>query len=268
MFDQPADFLAESEALYRLLAPLPDAEFDRPTRFKQWTINHVLGHLHLGNWAAWQTVVDEPRYLAFREERKAKVPPMSMREFEKQFAQGLQGRALLEAWHTLCPQVAGTFEQTDPKRRLKWVGPDMSARSSITARLMETWAHGQAVYDLLGVERVDGDRIRNIVVLGVNTFGWTYTVHGLPVPPVMPEVRLTSPSGQTWRHGEPSQTDFVEGSATEFCQVVAQVRHVADTRLRVVGPTATHWMSIAQCFAGPPETPPAPGTRFRETRAN
>ena len=38
----------------------------------------------------------------------------------------------------------------------------MSARSSISARLMETWAHGQAVYDRLGVVRVDTDRIRNI----------------------------------------------------------------------------------------------------------
>ena len=36
----------------------------------------------------------------------------------------------------------------------------MSARSSISARLMETWAHGQEVYDHLGVVRVDADRIK------------------------------------------------------------------------------------------------------------
>jgi hypothetical protein len=56
----------------------------------------------------------------------------------------------------------------------------------------------------------------------------------------------------------------VEGSASEFCQVVTQVRNVADTRLRVSGETARRWMAIAQCFAGGPETPPAPGTRFRK----
>ena len=266
MFEQPADFLAESQALHDLLAQRPEADFDRPTRFKQWTINQVLAHLHLGNWAALQTVIDETGYLAFRAERKAKVPPMPMREFEKQWARGLQGRALLGAWHELYPQVAREFEATDPRRRLKWVGPDMSARSSISARLMETWAHGQAVFDLLGVERQDGDRIRNIVVLGINTFGWTFKVHEQPAPEVMPQVRLTAPSGQAWVFGDPSDSECIEGSATEFCQVVTQVRNIADTSLRVVGRGATRWMSIAQAFAGPPETPPLAGTRFREIK--
>jgi len=43
---------------------------------------------------------------------------------------------------------------------------------------------------------------------------------------------------------------------------VTQTRHVSDTDLRVTGETATQWMAQAQCFAGPPEPPPAPGTRF------
>ena len=160
-FEQPADFLAESDALLQLLEPLPDADFERPTRFKQWTINQILAHLQTGNWAALQTVVDEPAYLAFRAERMAKVPPMPMREFERQWVGGLQGQALLRAWQALYPRLVTEFQATDPKRRLKWVGPDMSARSSITARMMETWAHGQAIFDLLGVERRDTDRIRN-----------------------------------------------------------------------------------------------------------
>ena len=84
----------------------------------------------------------------------------------------------------------------------------------------------------------------------------------------MPQVRLTAPSGEQWAFGEASSADCIEGSATEFCQVVTQVRNIADTSLRVVGPTATRWMSIAQAFAGPPETPPAPGTRIREPVAN
>jgi len=42
---------------------------------------------------------------------------------------------------------------------------------------------------------------------------------------------------------------------------VTQVRSVADTRLAVRGAAAVGWMATAQCFAGPPEAPPAPGTR-------
>jgi uncharacterized protein (TIGR03084 family) len=139
----------------------------------------------------------------------------------------------------------------------------MSARSSITARLMETWAHGQEVYDVLGVERIDSDRIKNIVVLGVNTYAWTYLVRKQEPLGPMPFVKLTSPSGEVWTFGEDDGANRVEGLASEFCQVVTQTRNVKDTALRVSGPVAEDWMSKAQCFAGGRNDPPAPGTRFR-----
>ena len=56
----------------------------------------------------------------------------------------------------------------------------------------------------------------------------------------------------------------MEGSATEFCQVVTQTRALADTSLRVEGEVARRWMAIAQCFAGPVSDPPEPGTRFTQ----
>ena len=159
--------------------------------------------------------------------------------------------------------MTGRFAAADPQQRLRWAGPDMSARSSITARLMETWAHGQEVYDALGVERVDTDRIRNIATLGVQTFGWSFRVHGLEVPSRAPHVRLTAPSGATGRGTTRAKTSAIEGDATSFCQVVTQTRNIADTALRVRGETATKWMAIAQCFAGSAQAPPPPGTRFR-----
>jgi uncharacterized protein (TIGR03084 family) len=184
-------------------------------------------------------------------------------EIAAEWLQGLRGRALLETWRDFYREMAGHFGEADPKRRVKWAGPDMSVRSSISARLMETWAHGQEIYDILGVERVNGDRIRNIAHLGMNTFGWTFANRGLDVPTVRPYVRLTAPSGDVWEWNDPNEADRVEGDASEFCQVVTQVRNVADTKLSVVGETATRWMSIAQCFAGAVADPPPPGTRFR-----
>ena len=94
----------------------------------------------------------------------------------------------------------------------------------------------------------------------------TYATRGETPAGPMPYVRLTAPSGDIWEFGEPSTEEFVAGAATEFCQVVTQVRNIADTQLDVVGPIATDWMSKAQCFAGGPETPPAPGTRFTKTK--
>ena len=160
--------------------------------------------------------------------------------------------------------AGGGEAEADPKARVKWAGPEMSVRSSISARLMETWAHGQAVYDLLGQACVPTDRLKNIVVMGVNTFGWTFRNRGLEVPAEVPYLRLTAPSGEIWEWNGPGGDNVIEGQAVEFCQIVTQVRNIADTSLDVKGAVAERWMSMAQCFAGPPEDPPPPGTRFSQ----
>ena len=263
--EQAGDFLAETEALAGLLAPLPDAAFGEATQFKGWTVDDVLRHLHFWNLAAGLQLSDEAELM--RRIEGATNGVGGMRAFEKETLGGISGQELRAEWLAAARDVARQFAKADPKQRLKWAGPDMSARSSITARLMETWAHGQEVYDHLGVERVDHDRIRNIAHLGVSTFGWTYAVRKLPVPAAMPHVRLIAPSGALWTWsqtgGEPDEANLVAGSASEFCQVVTQVRNVADTKLNVRGAVAREWMGMAQCFAGKAEPPPAPGTRFR-----
>jgi uncharacterized protein (TIGR03084 family) len=276
MLEQATDFGAESEALFRLLEPLSDAELAQPTLFKGWRIEQIIGHLHLWNLAADHALSDVAQFDAMM----AGIGPHmagggTLAEYESawlaglpgdQGRMGLSGRALLQRWRAQFSDMLARFHAADPKARVKWAGPDMSVRSSITARLMETWAHGQAVYDRLDTERVDTDRIRNIVVLGVNTFGWAYKIRGLAVPARVPYLRLSAPSGAQWTFNEPAGEDTIEGSAAEFCRVVTQTRNVADTALKVSGDGARHWMSIAQCFAGAAHAPPPPGSRHRQRR--
>ena len=261
---QAEDFLAESEALFGLLKDLPESDFERATEFKGWTLNNVIRHLHVWNLAADLSLTDEAGFDAFYEKVGANNSG-GLPAFEEAYLDGIAGPALLSIWRDAYQAVAEHFRHADPSQRVKWAGPSMSARSSITARLMETWAHGQEVYDELGVVRRNADRIRNIVVLGNNTYGWTYAVRGEEPPSPVPHLVLTAPSGEVWTYNEPSETERIEGLAEEFCQVVTQVRNIADTELKVTGDIATDWMSKAQCFAGPPETPPAPGVR--RTRA-
>ncbi len=259
--EQAKDFLDESEALHALIEPLSDSALGQPTAFKSWTIEDVIGHLHMWNWAADQSLKGGGAFQEFFAPVAEHMKHGSLRSYETLWLKGLAGRKLVETWRSFYREMAERFAAADPSLRVEWAGPSMSARSSITARLMETWAHGQEVYDTLGVVRRNGDRIRNIVVLGVNTYGWTFKVHGQEAPEPKPHLVLTAPSGALWTHGEPSEHERIEGLAEEFCQVVTQTRNIADTSLRVVGPNAEAWMRQAQCFAGPPETPPAPGTR-------
>ncbi len=261
MMQQANDFLDESEALHALINPLSDDLLGQPTAFKGWTINRVIGHLHVWNYAADLSLEGNEAFQDFYKEVVSHMSGGTLASFEKHWLKGLEGRPLVRTWRDYFVGMAGRFVKADPSMRVQWAGPSMSVRSSITARLMETWAHGQEVYDTLGVVRRNADRIRNIVVLSVNTYGWTFKVHGQEPPEPMPHLRLTGPSGELWTYGEPSEAELIEGLAEEFCQVVAQTRNIADTALQVTGPNATSWMQQAQCFAGPPETPPAPGQR-------
>jgi len=51
--------------------------------------------------------------------------------------------------------------------RLPWFGPPMSLVSMVTARLMETWAHGQDIANALGAQRCPTSRLRRIAHLGL-----------------------------------------------------------------------------------------------------
>jgi len=265
---QAVDFKQESEVLYRALAGLSEDEFSTLTRFKGWCFNDVLVHLHFWNRAADLSASDEVGFAALMQQVMACFQTGNgLRSLENNAVQE-RGIALREAWINQARDMGDRWQGMDPKRRLPWAGPSMSARSSMTARQMETWAHGFEVFDALGLVRVEQDRIRNIVVLGVNTFGWSHQVNGLDLPERMPLLSLTAPSGVLWTFGDQGAGEGagkISGTATDFAAVVTQTRALADTSLVMRGDIARVWMANAQCFAGPPETPPRTGSRKRET---
>ena len=171
---------------------------------------------------------------------------------------------LMDWWRKERKIMLDAFAACGRKDRLPWYGPPMSALSHATARLMETWVHGQDIFDALKLKRTNTDRLRNIAHLGVTTFGWSYKNRGMEPPQVPVRVELTAPSGDVWTWGQEDAADKVSGPAEDFCLIVAQRRHVDDTRIETVGEAARDWMLKAQCFAGPPTDGPPPGERVVE----
>ena len=252
------DFRAEGEDLFELLKTLKDDQWDLETPFKDRTVNWVVQHLHDADRWAYHSVTDPDGFRAWMKDRSSAAQD----EPEK-----LTGKPLAERWisymHSLCDELL----KVDPDLRAPWFGPDMGIRMMATARQMETWSHGQDIYDLFQVPRVHKDRIKNICHIGVRTYGWTFINRKLPVPEPIPFVKLTAPSGAEWTWNDPSEEDCIEGSAVEFAHVVTQGRNIRDVQLSVTGPSSSAWMDIAQCFAGPPETPPASGHRTFQSSA-
>ena len=142
-------------------------------------------------------------------------------------------------------------------QKMPWFGPPMSGPSMATARFMETWAHALDVHDaaarLIGQSRPEPtDRIRHVAHLGVRTRDFAYSVHEEEPPAADFRVELTAPSGELWTWGPDDTPQKVIGSAYDFCLLVTQRVHRADTDLKADGDDAEHWLTIAQAFAGPP----------------
>ena len=268
MLEQAEDFRAEANELYALLVTLDEKDWDRATLFKDWTVNDIVQHLHDSDLMAAASVAGPEPFTRLRTEIQVLRDKGLNRIQETQQRLGhLSGQRLLERWYAEMAELCDKLSAMPANTRLTWYGPDMGVRMFATARQMETWAHGQAIHDLLGVERKSTDRLRNIAEIGVRTYGWTFVNRKMPVPGPAPFVRLAGPSGAVWEWNDPASDNSIDGGALEFCQVVTQVRNVADTTLAVTGEPAQVWMSLAQCFAGPPENPPRPGTRFMANRS-
>jgi len=268
MLQQAVDLREECDALYNFVRTLDDDVWDRTTPFKGYTVWDVIAHLHYFDWAALQSLTsDEAFFEAMTDLGKGMERGLDLPAFTREHLGGKRPDELLGMWRDCFVEMSDLMAASDPERRLKWYGPDMGVRMFTTARQMECWSHGQDIYDLLEVGRKHTDRLKNVAVIGVKTFGWTFVNRGLDVPEDLPYVRLTAPSGDIWEFNNPGEDNRVEGTAVDFCRVVTQNRNVADTGLTVDGGTAKRWMSIAQCFAGGPVDPPAPGERAWDSKS-
>jgi uncharacterized protein (TIGR03084 family) len=246
------DLLAETYVLTAMLGALDDEGWDRPTPAAGWAIRDQVSHLAWFDEAATLAAADPDR---FRAEAAAAALPGSAASFPDQIAARYRQLPVAELRDWLQrarAEYVRVLRGLNGRTRLPWYGPDMSAASSATARLMETWAHGQDVADALGVQRPATGRLRHVAHLGVATLGFSFLLHGRPVPAEPVRVELSGPSGETWAWGPAGAPDSVTGAALDFCLAVTQRRHRDDTGLRTTGPVAAEWMSIAQAFAGAP----------------
>jgi uncharacterized protein (TIGR03084 family) len=216
-----------------------------------------IGHLTYFDRSAVIAILDAPQ---FQEDLAALIDAGTSDSLDNvtlRSYRALTSSDLLEAWREGRRSLQEASLTLRDDARIPWYGPSMSAKSFLTARLMETWAHGTDVVDALGATRPATDRLRHVAQLGYLTRAWSYRVRGDEVPEGEIRVELLSPSSQLWSWGPEDALERVTGSAEEFCLVVTQRRHVDDTSLQY-GDLGRDWLLRAQAFAGGPSTGPLP----------
>jgi uncharacterized protein (TIGR03084 family) len=250
-----ADLAAEHAALDAIVADLSEDQWHQPTPAAGWDVADTIGHILSADQAGLMAVVDADGF-----ERAKAALAEGRTGFDRAFGErpSKEGAVVLEQWRRTRAEMLAAFAARQPKDRIPWFGPSMSALSFATARLMETWSHGQDVATTLGRPIAPTDRLRHVAHIGVTTRGWSYANRGLAVPEGPVRVELRAPSGELWTWGPADAADVVRGDALDFCLVVTQRRPLADTGLEAHGPLAEEWMRYAQAFAGPPtDTDPA-----------
>ncbi|PRX45996.1 uncharacterized protein (TIGR03084 family) [Prauserella shujinwangii] len=244
------DLAAESQELDDLVAGLPEGDWRLPTPAAGWTIAHQIAHLAWTDDKALLAVRDPDGFAA--EVRAALTAGPGFVDEGATEGAAAPPAELLASWRAGRARLADALAAVPAGTKVPWFGPPMSPASMVTARLMETWAHGQDVADALGATRTPTARLWHIARFGVRTRDFAFQLHSLTPPAEEFRVELTAPDGATWSFGPADARERVTGSALGFCLVVTQRRHPADTDVRAGGPAAEEWLRVAQAFAGPP----------------
>ncbi|RYB89453.1 TIGR03084 family protein [Nocardioides glacieisoli] len=249
-----ADLTAEGDRLEALVRDLDPAGWQTPTPAPGWDVATQVAHLAWTDEVAlkaatdkeaWDTVVlgaiNDPEDFVDQQAHEVSRDPDLMTRWR-------DTRAALHEALTAYPHG----------EKMPWFGPPMSATSMATARLMETWAHSLDVHEGLGVPVEDTDRIRHVAHLGVRTRNFAFAVHGLDAPAEEFRIDLVAPSDDVWSWGPEDAGQTLTGSAGDFCRLVTQRVHRADTDLVATGADVDRWLDIAQAFAGQPGEGRAP----------
>ncbi|MEW2068926.1 TIGR03084 family metal-binding protein [Streptomyces sp. NPDC007346] len=245
------DLREESDELDALVAALEPGRWREATPAEGWTVAHQIAHLTWTDAVALLAATEPERFAD--EVAKALAAPES---FVDEGAEALVAAhtpdALLARWREGRRRLGEALRDAPAGTRIPWYGPPMSVASMATARLMETWAHGQDIADALGVTRAPTARLRHVARIGVRARDYAYGVRGITAPVEEFRVELRTPDGALLTYGPEGAAQRVTGPLLDFCLLVTQRAHRADLAVTAEGREADQWLSIAQAFAGPP----------------
>lgn len=257
-----ADLIAEQHCLDDIVSDLQPDQWDLRTACAGWSVADQIGHLSYFDNAASIAIADPSSFSAMVSalwDAAERGGESAVDELVLGGSRTMDARPLLDAWRESRVALAAVSASLRDTDRVNWYGPAMGSKSFLTARLMECWAHGRDIAAAVGAAMPPTDRLAHIARLGFITRAWSYTNSGRDAPTEPISVELVAPSGAPWLYGDRGATEWVRGDAEQFCLVVTQRAHIDDTDLDA-SPLGREWLVIAQAFAGPPTTGPAPAT--------
>ncbi|MFD5408898.1 TIGR03084 family metal-binding protein [Streptomyces nojiriensis] len=238
------DLVAEGDELDLLVSAHND--WTEPTPAVGWTVAHQIAHLASADAHVLIALRTPDAFGAVL--KQAEASGSKSADLDAAAGAAKPRSALLEQWRAGRAEVAAALGGIPLDRGVPWYGSQLTAALMVPLRLMETWAHGQDIFDALGVSRRHTARLHHVASLGVVGRELSFYAAQLPVPAEPFRVELTGPDGQNWAWGPEDAMQRVQGSALDFCLRVTQRRSRAETDLTAVGKDAQKWLDIARVF--------------------
>jgi uncharacterized protein (TIGR03084 family) len=240
------DLVHEQEELREICARLGRDDWLVPTPARGWDVRDTIAHLADTDEIAIDTIDDGPR---------------SLNRFVTQFASSkdvtlwgvLRGRRrsgadVLAWWERTSALECERLSSLDSTTRVPW-GLGMGRPAFVTARLMETWAHGLDVRAAVGAPSVDTDRLRHIAFLATRALPYAFSFAGRALPATPLRVEIELPSGDVWTHGPADAPDTITGPAGEYCRVFVQRMPLSEAHgLVATGAGAREALLVARAF--------------------
>ncbi|GAC1411545.1 MAG: TIGR03084 family metal-binding protein [Actinomycetota bacterium] len=234
---------ADLEAIVR---DLSDEQWHRATPSAGWTVKDQMSHLADTEDIAYDTATNGSRSLNVEAARYSSAEAFTEAMCDK--GRPLPPGEVLKWWLAGSARLRALLSTLDPKQRIPW-GLGMSARSFVTARLMEHWAHGLDVRAASGLPPNITPRLRNVAWLITNASGYAFSYARRPKPEGSLRVDLLAPGDQLWSFGPEDATDRITGDAAEYCILGVQRMRLEDAKsLRAQGPLAEQTLQVLRAF--------------------
>lgn len=245
MADAVAELEAEQKGLETLLRGLTREQWLLPTPAEGWDVRDQVSHLADVEEIAYDTATGGVRQLNV--EALTYPSPEAFTQAGVDKGRGREPDEMIAWLEHGSSKLRGMFLEKDPKERVPW-GLGMSARTLVTARLMEWWAHGLDIRAAIGAPPNVTERLKSVVWLIVNALPYAFTVAGIDRPEGALRVELDY-NGDTWTFGPEDAESRITGDALEFCKIgVQRLKREEAQTIKAVGPLAEAALTHARAF--------------------
>ena len=238
------DLIAEGDCLAATITAANDQDFTRATFCPGWTVLHQVAHLEWTDSQLIRALTDPEGFTS-----EAAAMPRHRVDEAARAGSARGAEACIRAWEASRRRVIDVVRQQSDSTRVPWFGPPMSITTAVTARIMETFAHGHDIADAVGATVEPTARLRHVATLAWKARSYSFSVRGLEVPTTELRLEVRGVDGEIWSWGPDSAENRVTADAYDFALLATRRRTRPDSGASAVGVDAERWLEIIQAYA-------------------